>query len=292
MNKLHVNGKSLVHTSTYFSGFFSGKLIPVTVACFFAWMFLSPLIQAQPWDVPYVPTPYEVVDEMLDMAEVGPGDYVIDLGSGDGRIVIAATLRGAYAHGVDINPVRIREARQNAKKAGLENQLVFVEGNIFETDISKANVITMYLLNSVNLKLRPTLLKSLKPGSRVVSHDFDMNEWEPDKFVTLDGDRVYFWIIPADVKGNWSWNSGGKEFSMAADQEFQKIELQVSAGGTSLTVDKPVLKGERISFRASDPSGGSSYLFSGHVDGNTITGAVQIHNKSITSVEDWTATLD
>ena len=291
MRKLHLNRKSLIYYFPFFSIFFRKNLC-LLVAGIFVFLFPFQQIHAQPWDVPYVPTPYEVVDEMLDIAEVGPGDYVIDLGSGDGRIVIAATLRGAYAHGVDINPVRIREANQNAKNAGLEDQLVFIEGNIFETDISKANVITMYLLKSVNLKLRPTLLKSLRPGSRVVSHDFDMKEWEPDKFIRLDSDRIYLWIIPADIKGNWSWNAGGKDFSMAVNQEFQKIELQVSADDTSLTVNKPVLSGERISFRASDPSGGSSYLFSGHVDGNRITGAMQIHNKSINSIESWAATRE
>ena len=292
MKKLHVKGKSLILSSPDSSGFFSGKLIHTLVTGFFVFMFLLQQIQAQHWDVPYVPTPYEVVDEMLDVAGVGPGDYVIDLGSGDGRIVIAASQLGAYGHGVDINPVRIREARQNAKEAGLEDGVVFVEGNIFDTDISKANVITMYLLSSVNLKLRPTLLKSLKPGSRVVSHDFDMNEWEPDKFVNLNGDRVYLWIIPANVQGNWSWKAGGKDFYMAANQEFQEIQLNVSSGNTAFIAEDPVLSGERISFKASHPSNGDIYLFSGHVDGNTITGTVQIHNKNIKSVEEWIATLE
>ncbi len=292
MSKLHIDRKSFSRSSPDLLHFFRGHLTQTPVAFWAFLIFLSSQVTAQPWDVPYIPTPYHVVDEMLDIADVGPGDYVIDLGSGDGRIVIAAILRGAYGHGIDIDPVRIREARQNAKDAKLENRVLFVEGNIFDADISRAGVITMYLLNSINIQLRPTLLKSLRPGSRVVSYVFDMNEWKPDEVITLENGLIYLWIIPARVAGNWKWKAGNKEFSMHVKQEFQEIELKVAAGNTPLTIDKPFLSGERISFLAAHPSNGDVYLYSGHVDGNTINGTVQIHNINTKSVENWTATME
>jgi ribosomal protein L11 methylase PrmA len=129
---------------------------------------------AQELDVPYVSTPHSVVEEMLDVANVGTDDYVIDLGCGDGRIVIAAAERGAYGHGIDLDPERIREARKNAKAAGVQDKVMFLQEDLFKTDFSRANVITMYLLSSVNLKLRPILLERLEPGTKIVSHNFDM----------------------------------------------------------------------------------------------------------------------
>ena len=175
---------------------------------------LAPKITAQHRDVPFVPTPYETVDEMLNLANVGPGDYVIDLGSGDGRIVIAAGKRGAFGHGVDIDPKRISEAVKNTAKAGVEDRVLFVEGNLFETDFSKATVITMYLLNSVNMKLRPHMLEKLRPGTRVVSYYFNMNEWEPDKQILINNSDVYYWVIPAKVNGKWNWQNGNQDFSL------------------------------------------------------------------------------
>jgi SAM-dependent methyltransferase len=149
-----------------------------------------PKAGAQELDVPYVSTPQTVVEKMLDVADVGPGDYVIDLGCGDGRIVVAAARRGAYGHGIDLDPKRIREARENARTAGVEGQVMFLKEDIFKTDFSRANVITMYLLSSINLKLRPKLLKKLEPGTKIVSHNFDMGDWEPDKHIRLD-DREF-----------------------------------------------------------------------------------------------------
>ena len=268
----------------------------LSIRSFFAvlvfFMISAPQIIAQPYDVPYVPTPNDVVDKMLDVANVGHGDYVIDLGSGDGRIVIAASKRGAYGHGVDINPERISEAVANARRDGVENKVLFVEGNIFNTDFSRANVITMYLLNSVNLKLRPFLLENLKPGSRVVSHDFDMNEWKPDQQFTVDGSRVYFWVIPAKVEGKWSWRAGNNQFIMSVDQEFQQIQPKIKSGNTNLNIENAFLSGKRISFTATNPSNGDTYLYSGEVEGENIIGLVQVHNRNRKSVESWIATLE
>lgn len=148
-------------------------------------------------DVPYVPTPPEVVDEMLRLAEVGPDDRLYDLGSGDGRIVIAAAERfGTRGIGVDIDPERVEEANANAEAANVTDLVEFREQDLFETDFSDATVVTLYLLSEVNLRLRPRLLQELEPGTRIVSHAFDMGDWEPEAVVEVDGRQVYFWTVP------------------------------------------------------------------------------------------------
>ena len=149
-------------------------------------------------DVPYVPTPTEVVEAMLNVAKVGKNDVVYDLGCGDGRIVITAAKKyGATGIGVDLNPERIKEANQNAKDNKVTDKVSFYEGNLFDFDFSKANVLTLYLLPSVNLKLKPKILNEMKPGSRVVSYAFDMGDWKPDQQLNVDGRTVYLWIVPA-----------------------------------------------------------------------------------------------
>jgi precorrin-6B methylase 2 len=148
-------------------------------------------------DVPFVPTIDEVVAEMLRLGQVGKNDFVIDLGSGDGRIPITAAKKyGARGFGVDIDPQRVRESQDNAKKAGVEDKVRFMQGDLFNTDISKATVVTLYLLPSVNLRLRPKLLAELKPGTRVVSHNYDMGDWKPDQVVNVGSHTVYLWTIP------------------------------------------------------------------------------------------------
>ncbi len=148
-------------------------------------------------DVPYVPTEQAVVDAMLKVAKVSKNDVVYDLGCGDGRIVITAAKKyGATGTGIDINPERIKEAKENARQANVTNKVTFREGNLFETDFSKASVVTLYLLPEVNMKLRPILLKQLKPGSRIVSHDFDMGDWVPEETIQMDGATIYFWTVP------------------------------------------------------------------------------------------------
>ena len=149
-------------------------------------------------DVIYVPTPQNVVDAMLDMAKVTKNDVVYDLGCGDGRIVITAAKRGARGVGIDIDPQRIKEARENAKTAGVEDRVQFLETDLFTSDISKATVVTLYLLPSLNLKLQPKLFKELKPGTRIVSHSFDMGDWKPEQTREIEFRKVYFWTIPAN----------------------------------------------------------------------------------------------
>lgn len=159
--------------------------------------------QRQP-DVVYVPTPQEVVDEMLALAKVTKNDVIYDLGSGDGRIPITAAQKfGTRGIGIDINPERIQEANKNAKKAGVTDRVKFLQQDLFKSDISEATVVTLYLLPSLNVKLRPELFRQLKPGTRIVSHDFDMGDWKPERVVqTQEGSTIYYWTIPKEIPAN------------------------------------------------------------------------------------------
>ena len=149
-------------------------------------------------DIHYVPTPQNVVDRMLELAAPKPGEFVVDLGSGDGRIPITAAKRyGVRALGIDIDPVRISEANRNAEAAGVTDKVEFRRENLFETDIAKADVVTLYLLEDLNLRLRPRLLSELRPGARIVSHAFSMGDWKPDHHEQVDGRHVYLWTVPA-----------------------------------------------------------------------------------------------
>jgi len=220
-------------------------------------------------DVPYVPTPQDVVDRMLDMAKLTRDDFHIDLGSGDGRIVIAAARRGARSRGVDLNPTRIAEANENAKKAGVTDRVTFVLGNLFEQKIGEANVLTMYLLQSVNLQLRPRILAELRPGSRVVSHAFSMNEWEPDEHVNMNGRNIYLWIVPDKADGDWQAESGGRKFTLTLKQSFQKLTGSARIDGRSSPVDGRLI-GNAIEL-ATDLGSGQTVL-RGQVKGDAIEG--------------------
>lgn len=156
--------------------------------------------QERPGDVPYVPTPQPVVDAMLQVARVGKNDVLYDLGSGDGRIVnTAAQKYGTKGVGIDIDPERIQEANANAQKAGVSDRVKFVQQDLFKTDFSNATVVTLYLLPDINLRLRPILLRQLKPGTRIVSHAFDMGDWKPEKTLQVDGRTIYYWVVPKEV---------------------------------------------------------------------------------------------
>ncbi|MFN6538147.1 MAG: class I SAM-dependent methyltransferase [Nostoc sp. EkiNYC01] len=159
--------------------------------------------QERPGDVPYVPTPEPVVDAMLKVAKVGKNDVLYDLGSGDGRIVNTAAQRyGTRGIGIDIDPQRIQEANENAQKAGVTDRVKFVQQDLFNTDFSEATVVTLYLLPEINLKLRPKLLKELKPGTRIVSHAFDMGDWKPQQTLNVEGKSVYYWVVPKEIPAN------------------------------------------------------------------------------------------
>jgi SAM-dependent methyltransferase len=160
------------------------------------------ILQRQP-DVPYVPTPQPVVDRMLAIAKVNRNDVVYDLGSGDGRLVITAAQKyGARGVGIDINPKRIQQAKKNAKRAGVTDLVEFRQQDLFQTDLSNATVVTLYLLPTINLKLQPKLLKELKPGTRIVSHAFDLGNWKPQRVERVNGRTVYYWVVPEKMPEN------------------------------------------------------------------------------------------
>ena len=222
-------------------------------------------------DVPYVPTSQATVDEMLRMANVTAKDYVVDLGSGDGRIVISAAKLGATAMGVDINPQRIKESHENAKAAGVTDKVKFFQQDLFQTKFSDATVLTMYLLPSVNLRLRPTILNEMKPGTRVVSHDFDMGDWKPDQQKDLGSDQVYFWIVPAKVEGTWTAKIGNDSYKLDLTQKFQEVTGSASAAGKSAKLENARLSGETFTFDLVE--GTNRRTLSGKVSGNSITGS-------------------
>src|SRR5687767_9643873 len=201
---------------------------------------------AQNLDVVFVPTPRETVDRMLQVTEVGSQDYVIDLGSGDGRIAIAAGRLGAKALGVDLDPARVQDAQANAKRAGVTDRVSFRQQNLFETDLTPATVLTMYLLPSINVKLRPKILE-LRPGTRVVSHDFTMGDWKSDLTETNNW-RIHMWIVPARVAGKWQMRGGARNFELAIDQTYQEFRGTVSADGRTLPMRNTRLRAGTIEF--------------------------------------------
>lgn len=176
-------------------------------------------------DVPFVPTDKRIIREMLRLADVGRKDIVYDLGSGEGCILIAAAKdRGARGIGIEIDPLRIADAMEYAADAYVEHRLDFVEESIFDADISEATVVTMYLLQSVNVQLRPKLLSELRPGTRIVSHAFHMGDWQPDDRLELAGVTLYKWVIPAQIEGVWVWDGyDGKEYRVDLQQKFQQV---------------------------------------------------------------------
>ena len=194
-------------------------------------------------DVPYVPTSPDVVDRMLDAAGLTTDDFVIDLGSGDGRIAIAAAKRGALALGVDIDPQRVQEAQENAKRAGLQDKVTFVRQNLFETKLSDATVVTMYLLTKVNLDLRPRILSELKPGTRVVSHAFQMGDWQPDAHSEVGNREVFMWIVPARAAGRWRVATDAETLHLDLKQDYQYLTGRAHIGGLSIELRRGWLHG-------------------------------------------------
>jgi hypothetical protein len=229
-------------------------------------------------DVPYVPTRYDTVDKMLEMAKISGDDVVFDLGSGDGRIVIEAARKyGARGVGYDIDPQRITEANQNAKSAGVTDHVKFIEGDLFKADLSEATAVTLYLLPDVNLRLRPKLLAELKPGTPVVSHDFHMGDWAPDDRARVGTDTIYLWIVPANVDGRgWEWTGpDGAERTANFQQKFQTLGGTVDARDQRLRIDGGRLDGRRIAFGVTDRAGSVVERYDGVVAGNTIRGTVE-----------------
>jgi SAM-dependent methyltransferase len=215
-------------------------------------------------DVVWVPTPQALVDKMLDMAKVTPKDYVIDLGSGDGRTVITAAKRGSKALGIEYNPDMVELSKRSAAKEGVSDKASFVKADLFESDFSQAQVITMFLLPSINVKLRPKIL-DLKPGTRIVSNSFDMEEWKPDETATVEGCNnwctAHLWIVPAKVWGSWKLPQG----ELTLKQTFQMISGTLKNGNAATQVSGK-LNGDQITFTA------GNVQYSGRVSGNSMEG--------------------
>lgn len=229
-------------------------------------------------DVIWMPTPDELVTTMLNMGRVSSDDYVMDLGSGDGRIVIAAAKRGARALGIEYNPDMVGLSRLNAEKEGVSDKATFMQVDLFETDLSKATVITMYLLPALNMKLRPKIL-ALAPGTRVVSHAFDMGDWQADRTEEVEGRTAYLWIVPARVEGVWAWSTASGDAELTLTQSFQKISGTLKVKGLQQPLQQALLEGDRISFTVGE---GNPILqeYSGRISANEIRGIWKTTGKT------------
>jgi SAM-dependent methyltransferase len=236
-------------------------------------------------DVIWLPTPESVVERMLTMAQVGPRDVVYDLGSGDGRLVLAAARRGAQAVGVEFNADLVAVSERSARRQGLSDKARFVQGDIFATDFSRASVVTLYLLSTLNLRLRPAIL-DLKPGTRVVSHAFTMDDWSPDEVSRSDSRHAYFWIVPAKVAGGWTLELPGGPYELTLEQKYQKLDgSTIALGGVSAGLREAALRGDAIHFGFVDARGVLHEL-AGTVAADRMSGTFRADSQS----GRWTAT--
>jgi hypothetical protein len=279
-----------------------GHCARLMVIVFAAWSL--PAFAQEP-RVPYVPTPQDVVDKMLQMVRVSSSDYLIDLGSGDGRIVVTAAKRhNARGFGVDINPERVSEATANAQKNGVSDKVAFYQRDLFQTDLSQATVISMYLLPRVNLELRPKLL-DLKPGTRIVSHDFSMGDWKPDayervysreKYTGAGGEsEIYFWVVPAKAAGEWRWTLALRDkphtYTVTLNQTFQMLSGSVSVNGRAVPLQNAKLSGDELSltFTADLGAGPVKHEFKGRVEGAEVNGNATLSSSRTQGRYDWNA---
>lgn len=223
-------------------------------------------------DVPYIKTPVAVVERMLEMARVNESDALIDLGSGDGRIPIAAAKQyGTRGLGVDLDPERTREARKAAQAAGVSEQVTFRTEDLFDTDLSSATVISMYLFPEINLRLRPELLR-LKPGTRIISHAFHMDDWTPERHDVVEGRDIFLWTVPARVEGLWNVSAAGyQRFVLRLWQQFDRLQgVAITQDERSIPLSDITIHGPDISFSMNTTEG--LYTFTGKVDGHVMTG--------------------
>jgi SAM-dependent methyltransferase len=261
-------------------------------------------LQEKPLDVPYVPSKPEVVATMLRMAKVTKDDLLYDLGCGDGRIVItAAELYGTRGVGIDIDPERIQESKENAAKANVGHLVKFQGMDLFQADFHEATVVSLYLLTSVNLRLRPNLLAQLRPGTRIVSHNYAMDTWKPDDstivMVNETAHNVFLWIVPANVSGIWdgTWTDGGGKgvFGLELEQHFQWPSGIIKMGGSDIPLADISLVGNQFQFtaEADDSSTGSKIVFAGKVTGNEMQGTIEVkRTDGRSSRRSWKAKRD
>lgn len=245
----------------------------------------EPVVGQAGKDVIWVPTPPMLIERMLRMAQVTPSDTVIDLGSGDGRIAIAAARDfKARSFGLEYNPDMVALSRREAEKAGVAGRATFQEADIYKIDFSHATVLTMYLLPNINLDLRPTILR-MKPGTRVASHQFNMGDWSPDDTADFSGRMAYLWIVPAKVDGKWAIEVPGNpaplSFTLSIKQEYQRISGSAGPGNTTLGLRDAVLTGDRMRFAFVD-DGGNLREFSGTVNGSSISGEMRTDGAAAT----------
>jgi SAM-dependent methyltransferase len=249
-------------------------------------------------DVPYEPSSEEIVQTMLQIARVGKEDIVYDLGCGDGRIVIAAARKtGARGVGVDLDPQRIKESLANARKANVADRVRFFQQDLFRADIGEATVIMLYLWPEVNLKLRPKLLRELRPGTRVVSHSHDMGSWRPDQSTAAaEGHRVYLWVVPANVTGVWEWDAPGekKHYVMKLSQQFQQVSGTLEFGSDELPVRNLELRGNQLQFIAERFFEGQvrTLRFAGRVQGHFVEGTAEGMDAGSGEKQPWKAIRD
>jgi SAM-dependent methyltransferase len=255
-------------------------LLPAVAAVLLA-ASCSPYTPPPDRDVIYLPTPPAVVDRMLAMADVRSDDIVYDLGSGDGRIVIAAAKqRGARGTGVEIDPELIAESNKNAAAAGVADKVRFIQADLFTFDFHDATVVALYLGRSLNIRLRDRILKELAPGTRVVSHAFDMGDWEPDEKAVVEDRNVFSWIVPADAAGTWRWVEGtgrnGRPAELDLKQSFQQATGTLQATSQPLPIQDGLLRGERLTFSVGRTIEGEARIvrYDGRIVGNTIRGTV------------------
>jgi SAM-dependent methyltransferase len=247
-------------------------------------------------DVHYEPSSEDVVGVMLEIAKVGKNDLVYDLGCGDGRIVNAAAQKaGARGVGVDLDPERIKESLENARKANVTDRVQFFQQDLFQTEIGKATVVMLYLYPEVNLKLRPKLFRELKPGTRVVSHSHDMETWEPDQTITAsNGHKVHFWVIPANVTGIWEWDMPGEKerYVLKLSQQFQKVSGTLQLGSDEIPLKNLELRGDRLQFTTEwlFKEQKQTLRFIGRVQGHLMEGAAGEMTAGSQGKRTWKAT--
>lgn len=251
--------------------------------------------QQQYFDVPFVPTPYVVIEEMLRLARVTPQDFVMDLGSGDGRVLITAAQRyGARGMGVDLDGDLVAQSLESAAAAGLAERVTFLQQDLFKTDFSRATVITMYLLPGVMMRLQPRLLE-LKPGTRLVSHDFRLGDWKPD-VTTQIRKNTFLWIVPAKVAGLWrirvALPGGEHDIDLELRQQYQEVDGYGKFGGRHAQIWEPKLSGDQLSFVMVDDrdrENEAALYFEGRVNGDVIEGRVRRGTGNAQTVHAWRA---
>ena len=241
-------------------------------------------------DTPFVITPTNVVAVMLDMARVGPGDRLIDLGSGDGRIVLAAAQRGATATGIEIDARLVERSRESARRMKLEDRATFVTQDLFETDFSSASVVTLYLLPDVNRRLAPKFLATLAPGTRIVSHDYGLGEWPPDDLRVVDApdkpvnvekkSRLYYWVVPARLAGHWSGGAAGRPVTLDLEQRYQRVSGTLRAGGREFRFAERSIVGDRLKLALDGPAGNAAIELDVRTNAGVLVGEVRERGRA------------